>query len=117
MMIALMTAGLLIVGLIGSNEDASQQARSPDRKASVTSEIEIQLPTPPQVKPSMPAPTGAIIPTVPLHTLVTARETPQPVQQDEQQNASTKRPVTPLGHTKNRSDWVENDDNFDEWAK
>ena len=115
MIIALLTTGLLIVGLIGSNEFLSQQASSPKSKDMVASETAIQVQNPAPIMPPVPAPTEVITPTVPLHTLVTAEEAP--AQQEEQLQADTVRPMTPPKDASGGSVLVENDDNFDEWAK
>ena len=109
MIIELVIAGLLIAGLIGGNEYLSQQASSPESKASVASETAIQ--------PPRPAPIEADKSTVPLRALVSAGEATQPAQQEEQQRTDTIRPVAPPADASNGSVWAEDDDNFDSWAK
>ncbi len=109
MIIELVFAGLLIAGLIGGNEYLSQQASSPESKASVASETAIQ--------PPRPAPIEADKSAVPLRALVSAGEATQPTQQEEQQHADTIGPVTPPDDTSGGSVWVEDDDNFESWAK
>ena len=106
MIIELMIAGLLITGLIGGNEYLSQQASSPESKASVASETAIQPPRPAPIESA-----------VPLRALVSAGETIQPTQQEEQQHADTIGPVAPPDDASGGSVWREDDDNFDSWAK
>ena len=106
MIIELVTAGLLIAGLIGGNEYLSQKTRSPESKASVANETPIQPPRPVPIESA-----------VPLRALVSAGEATQPVQQEEQQHADTIGPVTPPVDGSGGSVWVEDDDNFDSWAK
>ncbi len=109
MIIELVIAGLLIAGLIGGNEYISQQASSPESKASVASETAIQ--------PPRPAPIEAGESAVPLSALVSAGEVTQPAQQAVQQRADTIGPMAPPDDASGGSVWVEDDDNFDSWAK
>ena len=109
MIIELVIAGLLIAGLIGGNEYLSQQASSPESKASVASETAIQ--------PPRPAPIEVDKSAAPLGALVSAEEATRPAQQEEQQHADTIGPVAPPDDVSGGSIWKEDDDNFDSWAK
>ena len=104
MTIGFVTVWLLIAGLIGGNEYPSQQASSAESKASVASET--------VVEPSRPTPIEAVNAIVPLHAQASAVEAIQPAQQ-----ADITGSATPPDDVSSGIVWVEDDDNFDSWAK